>query len=106
MNYDKVGRALRMGNALILHPEHAPEPMTAYGVMSFGMRTGLFTGKKLSEYINHDCDYFNARRVINILEWAALIQGYAETFEHLLKAAGSGSAVAGSVGLITVSVGD
>jgi len=106
MNYDKVGRALGMGNALVLHPEHALEPMTAYSIMSFGMRTGLFTGKKLSDYINHDCDYFNARRVINILDRAALIQGYAETFEQLLKAAGSGSAVAASVGSITVSVGD
>ncbi len=104
MNYDKVGRALGMGNALLLHPEHALEPETAYRIMSFGMRTGLFTGKKLSDYINHDCDYLNARRIINVLDKAPLIQGYAQAFERFLRAAGSGSsAPAASVGSITVS---
>ena len=108
MNYDRVGRALGMGNGLILHPEHALEPMTAYAIMSYGMRTGLFTGKKLSDYINHDCDYFNARRIINLLDQAATIQGYAQTFEQsLLKAAGSISTTpAAALGSITVTVGD
>jgi len=87
MNYDKVGRALGMGNALLLHPEHALEPTTAYQVMSYGMQSGIFTGKKLSDFINHDCDYLNARRIINALDQAPLIQGYAVAFEGLLKAA-------------------
>jgi len=105
MNYDKVGRSLGMGNSLVLHPEHALEPRTAYNILSFGMRTGLFTGKKLSDYINHDCDYFNARRIINILDCAGLIQGYAREFEELLKGAGATSSTSGQVGSITVSVG-
>lgn len=87
LNYDKVGQAIGLGNSLVLHPEHALEPQTAYTIMSYGMRTGIFTGKKLSDYIqDQQCDYFNARRTINGLDRADLIQGYATQFENLLKA--------------------
>jgi putative chitinase len=86
LNYDKMGRALNLGNGLLLHPEHALEPSTAYRIMSYGMRLGSFTSKKLSDYIHDDkCDYFQARRIINELDQAALIQGYAEKLEGLLK---------------------
>jgi len=99
LNYDRLGRALNLGNGLLLHPEHALEPMTAYRIMSYGMRQGAFTTQKLADYI-HDgtCDYFQARRIINALDQAALIQGYAERLEGLLKGslvpAGSGAAAA------------
>jgi hypothetical protein len=87
LNYDKLGRALNLGNGLLLHPEHALEPSTAYKIMSYGMRQGSFTSKKLSDYLHDDiCDYFQARRIINALDQAALIQGYAEKLESLLKA--------------------
>jgi hypothetical protein len=86
LNYDKIGRALNFGNGLLLHPEHALEPLTAYRIMSYGMRQGSFTTKKFSDYIHDDnCDYFQARRIINALDQAALIQGYAEKLEGLLK---------------------
>ncbi len=86
-NYDQMGRALNMGNALVLHPEHALEPATAYQIMSLGMRKGMFTGKSLASYIHDDvCDYLNARRIINALDRAADIQGYAQEFEALLTA--------------------
>ncbi len=86
LNYDKMSRALDLGNGLVLHPEHALEPQTAYGIMSYGMRQGSFTGKKLQDYI-HDgiCDYFQARRIINALDKAALIQGYAQELGNLLN---------------------
>ncbi len=87
LNYDKMSKALDLGNGLVLHPEHALEPQTAYRIMSYGMRQGSFTGKNLQDYIHDDiCDYFQARRIINALDRAALIQGYAETFENLLNA--------------------
>ena len=84
-NYQKAGQALGLGNGLVLHPEHALEPRTAYLIMSYGMRSGMFTGKKLGDYINgSQCDYFNARRIINGVDRADTIQGYAQQFEQLL----------------------
>jgi|SRR5467141_878669 len=86
LNYDKLSRALDLGNGLVLHPEHALEPQTAYRIMSYGMRRGSFTGKKLQDYVHDDvCDYFQARRIINTLDKAAVIQGYGERFEDLLR---------------------
>ncbi|HVG10254.1 MAG TPA: hypothetical protein VNM67_21300 [Thermoanaerobaculia bacterium] len=71
---------------LILHPDAALHPDIAYRVMSFGMRSGSFTGKKLSDYINATkCDYTNARRIINALDKAATIKGYAVNFETALN---------------------
>jgi putative chitinase len=85
-NYDRLGRALGVGNALILHPEHALEPTTAYKIMSYGMRQGFFTTKKLSDYIHDDsCDYLQSRRIINGLDQAERIQEYAQKLETILK---------------------
>ncbi|MGI9102246.1 MAG: hypothetical protein ACR2IF_07350 [Terriglobales bacterium] len=85
-NYQVMGQALGLSNLLVIHPEHALEPQTAYRIMSTGMRKGLFTGKKLVEYITGGtCDYFSARRIINRLDQAATIQGYAQEFEALLN---------------------
>jgi predicted chitinase len=93
-NYDVVGRDILVGNLLLLHPEHALEPYTAYKVMSYGMRHGSFTGVGLARFIGGDrCDYFNARRIINALDQADRIAGYAANFEKLLnqsKAAAAG----------------
>jgi hypothetical protein len=62
--------------------------MISYRIMSFGMRNGKFTGKKLSDYINGDkCDYKNARRIINPDKNGDLIKGYAETLEKIMRAA-------------------
>ncbi|MGH9452827.1 MAG: hypothetical protein ACRD2O_02530 [Terriglobia bacterium] len=86
-NYHSLGQALGLGDSLLLQPKLALEPQTAYAIMSFGMRNGTFTGKGLNNYINGPrCDYFNARRIINGLDQAALIRGYAESFETLLNA--------------------
>ncbi len=85
LNYAKMGQLIGLGNSLVIHPEHALEPQTAYRIMSVGMRGGLFTGKKLSDYINdQQCDYFNARRIINGVDRADVIQGYAQSFESIL----------------------
>lgn len=95
-NYANMGAKLGLGNLLVLHPEHALEPVTAFKIMSFGMRHGSFTGKKLADFI-HDkvADYVNSRRIINGLDHAQDIAGYAESFEALLrkntKAAGAGA---------------
>lgn len=61
--------------------------MVAYRFMSVGMREGLFTGKKLGDYIDaQHCDYENARRIINGIDQAELIAGYAQTLEGFVRA--------------------
>jgi len=83
-NYQKFGDLL--GLDLVSHPALALQPGTAYKIMSFGMTGGLFTGKKLADYINdEDSDYVDARRIINGLDRARLIAGYAAKFEKMLS---------------------
>ncbi|MBI4704431.1 MAG: peptidoglycan-binding protein [Deltaproteobacteria bacterium] len=85
-NYDKMSRALGLGDELVIRPERVMEPEIAYRIMSYGMRNGSFTGKKLSDYIDGaTCDYYNARRIINALDRAGLIKGYALQFETILR---------------------
>jgi hypothetical protein len=51
-----------------------------------GCLEGLFTGKKLSDYINgRKKNYKLARRVVNGNDRASLIAGYARKFEKALK---------------------
>jgi putative chitinase len=88
-NYARMTRELGLGSDedMVSDPEHALRPAIAYRIMSVGMTRGLFTGKKLSDYISgSNCDYRNARRIINALDQAALIAGYAEKFEQIVKA--------------------
>lgn len=85
-NYKKLGDAL--GYDLVDLPDEALNPVVAYKIMSYGMRRGVFTGKKLSDYLTDIAtDYVNARRIINGLDRADTIAGYAEKFEKILKAA-------------------
>ena len=86
-NYKKMSTALGMGDALVIHPEQVLQADIAYRIMSYGMRNGSFTGKKLGDYI-HDsaCDYKNARRIINALDKADLIKGYAEKLQSCFTA--------------------
>ncbi|MBN9137842.1 MAG: hypothetical protein J0I92_17610 [Phyllobacterium sp.] len=56
-----------------------------------GMSKGMFTGKKLADYIAGDrVDYVGARRIVNGTDKASLIAGYAKAFEAALKAGGYG----------------
>ncbi len=66
-------------------PSLALDPEVAYAVMSLGMREGLFTGVGLGAFINATaCDYVNARQIINRMDRAALIAGYAQGLEAIL----------------------
>lgn len=71
-------------------PDDALQPATAFHIMDDGMHTGIFTGKKLGDYINATkCSYTNARKIINGTDKAALIAGYAKVFESALQPAQS-----------------
>ena len=87
-NYARLTEALKLGPEadLVLDPEQTLRPLIAYRIMSLGMRKGLFTGKKLSDYIGPaGCDYRNARRIINGVDQAQRIADYATTIEDILR---------------------
>jgi len=87
-NYKKMDNALNLSgsNSLYLHPEKTLDTNIAYRIMSYGMRNGSFTSKKLSDYIvGTSADYFNARRIINSTDQATRIKRYAEQLEFLLR---------------------
>lgn len=81
-NYAKADAELGLNGALTGNYELALRPDIAAAIMFGGMEKGWFTGKKLSDYIGPGkCDYRNARRIINGLDKANLIAGYASEFE-------------------------
>jgi hypothetical protein len=61
-NYRRMSEDLNLDDELLIHPERALEPAIAYRIMSYGMRHGSFTGKRLGDFIHgSDCDYHRAR---------------------------------------------
>jgi putative chitinase len=77
-NYQKFSKIL--GIDLLKDPEKACDPEIAAKILVIGCTKGTFTGKKLSDYNN----YPNMRKVINGIDDAYLIAGYAEKFEEAL----------------------
>lgn len=74
-------------------PDKALDPLLAFNIMSDGMHKGRYTGKKLSDYISETGkDYRNSRKIINGLDKAGLIAGYAKQFEEILRDAKTNSA--------------
>lgn len=63
-NYAKYAELL--GKDLVGNPDLAMEDETALFVLVHGFKTGTFTGRKISDYINeHQTDFVKARRCIN-----------------------------------------
>lgn len=102
-NYERVteGLGLAGNNHLVNHPERALDRDLGYAVLSYTMRRGLYEGPRsalingprealmvgwrLSDFISHkQCDYLNARRVINLMDRAEEIQGYAKKYDLCL----------------------
>lgn len=81
-NYKKYSEIL--GIDLIKKPNSVLNPDIACFILVHGMVNGVFTGKKLSTYINSNkTDFINARRIINGTDRSGLIAGYAQT--HLSR---------------------
>jgi predicted chitinase len=88
-NYARLGQALGMGRLLMEQPEMALQPEIAYAVMSYGMTRGIFTGKRLGDFLNTSReDYVQARRIVNALDCADEIAALAVAWEARLRAAG------------------
>lgn len=85
-NYAKFGRLL--GVDLVGNPDLALQDDIAGKIIVVGMRDGLFTGKALRDYFTStSSDWLNARRIINSLDRATDIAGYAKLFNAALQAA-------------------
>lgn len=85
-NYRKY--SIILGVDLVKNPDLALQTNHAFLILIHGMKTGNFTGRKISDYINMSKkDYRNARRVINGTDKRDLIASYAEHFEGILIAA-------------------
>ncbi len=83
-NYIKMNEYVQKrfpDNDLVKNPDLACEPEAAWIILETGMSNGLFTGKKLINYFtDKKVDFYNARRIINGLDRAGLVQAYAEKY--------------------------
>lgn len=79
-NYKRFSTLL--GVDLVNHPERALEPAISSKILVLGMVDGLFTGKRLSDYIRFGVykEFVNARRIVNGTDKDTLIAGYAVKF--------------------------
>ena len=69
------------GVDLVGDPDLALRPDVAAKIMFYGMEHGIFTGQKLSDYFTpYATDFLYARQIINKMDCAALIAGYARNF--------------------------
>lgn len=88
-NYGKFSAVV--GVDLVKDPDRAMEPRIAATIMYVGMTRGLFTGKKLSDYLDGPTpNYRAARAIINgdVAANGGTVAGYAEDFATALRAAG------------------
>lgn len=92
-NYSRMGDLLGIdltSNAACAN--RALEPDIAAQIMEIGMRDGIFTGKKFSDYFNADTtDWVNARRIINGLDRAEEIAAYGRSFMDAIRPAPEGA---------------
>lgn len=84
-NYKRMGRLLNID--LYGNPDLALNPVVSANIMFRGMIDGIFTGKKLSDYIKPgvSIDYVGARRIVNRLDKAGIIAEMALKYETALK---------------------
>ncbi|MEZ2224382.1 hypothetical protein [Rhizobium sp. RCC_161_2] len=71
-------------------PDKALDPAKAVEILFDGMINGRFTGKRLADYFSATVtDWVSARKIINGVDRAADVAGYAKTFAAALEAARS-----------------
>lgn len=83
-NYKKYSDIL--GVDLVSDPDKAMAPNIALFVLVHGFKNGMFTGRKLTEYVNaHNADFVAARRCINGTDKAEEIAKLARNFLNRLE---------------------
>ena len=75
-------------------PKAVMKPEYAAVIMFYGMFLGTFTGYALKNFIGNPdkgqiVDFYHARKIINGLDRAGLIEGYAKEFNQALEKAGA-----------------
>jgi|SRR5262245_16895866 len=89
-NYQKQDDKLGLGGSLVANPDRALEWPIALDICFGGMADGDFTGVGLPKYITCKdvdtdmTDFYNARKVVNGLDCASQIQGYAQQFANAI----------------------
>jgi len=81
VNYEKA--SMLTGVDLVANPNAAMRPAVAAKILVEGSQMGMFTGKKLSDYLPGD--YVNARRIINGVESAQTVAKLAQGYEAALR---------------------
>ena len=78
-NYKKMSSVV--GVDLVKIPDRALDLRNAIPIMFVGMKQGIFTGKKFADFFNKTTEnWVNARKIINGLDKANLISGYAKKY--------------------------
>ncbi len=81
VNYQKLTRTNKKNWDFVKHPELLLQNKPSIWATFYGMRAGLFTSKKLSDYFNSEIsDSKNARKIINGLDCTEKIIGYYNKF--------------------------
>lgn len=76
-NYQKYSNIL--GIDLVGNPDQALEPSISLYILVHGMANGIFTGRRLGQYVNvNRTDFVNARKVINDMDRAHHIANLAQ----------------------------
>jgi putative chitinase len=93
-NYEKQDDKLGLKGELVNKASLALDPVIAMKVIFWGMRDGDFTGVGLPKYIpcenpeTDTCDYYTSRKIVNALDKASTIEGYAFKFADAITHAG------------------
>ena len=80
-NYQKADRELGLGGRLAKDYDLALDPDIAAKVLVKGCLEGWFTGKRLGDFVG----FRDMRRVINGMDRADMIAGYAQAFRKALS---------------------
>lgn len=83
-NYEKLSKVFNVD--FLRQPELLLTEEWSTKVTIYSMKNGLYTGKRLDDYIYQSKkDYINARRIVNGTDRAKLIAEYAADFEYALR---------------------
>jgi hypothetical protein len=87
-NYRIMDEKLGLGGKLIANPDLALDPEISAKIMVVGMEQGLFTGKKLGDYLGEptDANFRQCRKIINGTDRAADIARVAQAMLQALQA--------------------
>jgi len=91
-NYKRFDAALDLGGRLVADPDILIKyPQLSAAVLVIGMSRGMFTGKKLGDYLPRvgsadRAEFSDARRIINGSDRADMIAGFAVAFQTALVA--------------------